>query len=143
MDASSLLFLHGCERPARNAAAYSATWNFADTADLVGWYEVVYDDGFVATVPLRYGVNIREPRKVPASPKSLTYFAEAVDCGAVTLTAYEWVNPRFGKVIREVRLRAVKPDNAILLAALGVVAKRTAPEPKPLKLMGEPFRIPD
>ena len=26
---------------------------------LLGWYEIVCEDGFVLTVPLRYGVNIQ------------------------------------------------------------------------------------
>ncbi len=139
-DVSSLVFLHACERPGRNAAAYSGTWNFADTAELLGWYEVVYEDGLRTDVPLRYGVNIREAGKTPGSPKGLTYYAEAVDCGGVTLVAYEWINPRFGQTIREVRLHAAKPENAIRLAALGAVHKRVSPEPKPLKLVGEPFQ---
>jgi hypothetical protein len=140
-DVSSLVFYHSCARPARNAAAYSGTWNFADTADLLGWYEVTYDDGLRASVPLRYGVNIREAGGTPASPKGLTYYAEAVDRGGATVVAYEWINPRFGKTIREVRLHAARPDNAVVLAALGAVHKRVPPEPKPLKLVGEPFRV--
>ena len=139
-DVSSLVFVHSCARPARNAAAYSGTWNFADTADLLGWYEVVYEDGLSVSVPLRYGVNIREAGRTPASPKGLTYYADAVDRGGTTLVSYEWVNPRFGKIVREVRLHTARPDNAVLLAALGAVPKRVPPEPKPLKLVGEPFR---
>jgi hypothetical protein len=59
-DASSIVFVHACRNRARNAAAYSGTWNFADTAELVGWYEVTYEDGLAETVPIRYGVNILE-----------------------------------------------------------------------------------
>jgi hypothetical protein len=137
-DASSLVFLHSCTRPGRNTAAYSGTWNPADTAELLGWYEVVYEDGLQVSVPLRYGVNILEPAR--PTRRALAYQAEAVDCGTPTFYAYEWINPRFGKAIREVRLHTAKADNAVRLAALGMVQKRTPPAPKPLKLVGEPFR---
>ena len=38
--------------------SYRYIHNFPDTADLLGWYEVVYEDGFVETVPVRFGWNI-------------------------------------------------------------------------------------
>ena len=69
---------------------------------------------------------------------SYAYWAEAVDCGASTLFAYEWVNPRMGKVVKEVRLRGtagfrdtknkVTPDNAIILAGMSITKKRTVAE---------------
>jgi hypothetical protein len=138
-DVSSLMFLHACEKPARNSAAYTAIWNFADTAELVGWYEVVFQDGMSASVPLRYGVNILEPK--PPSGKNVAYYSEAVDCGEATLYAYEWINPRFGQPVREVRLRQAKKDNPVWLAAMGAVHRRVPPDPKPLQLVGEPFRV--
>jgi hypothetical protein len=51
-DVSSIIFLHAAAKPANNIPAYEGTWNYADTADLLGWYEVTYDDGFVEAVPL-------------------------------------------------------------------------------------------
>lgn len=59
----------------------------------------------------------------------------------MTLFAFEWKNPRLGKVIREVRLKGVSnfrgastnfdneygpvtPSNAVLLKAITVVGKR-------------------
>ena len=33
-------------------------YNFDETAELLGWYEIVYEDGFVETIPIRYGINI-------------------------------------------------------------------------------------
>ena len=54
--------------------------------------------------------------------------------GDATLFAYEGVNPRFGKVVKAVRLHSASgfvntrsrstPDNAIVLAGIGVVKKR-------------------
>lgn len=135
-DVSSLIFEHACRKRARNAHAYSATWNFADTAELVGWYEVVYADGFIQTVPLRYGVNVLEAGWLDSpAPKSLAYEAEMIPRGnGKTDFAFEWVNPRFGKVIREIRLRSASDANPVVLEGLRVVLKRTAPEPKPLRL---------
>ena len=138
-DVSSLLFLHACERPGRNAYAYTGTWNFADTAELLGWYEVVYEDGFVQSVPLRYGLNILEADwGKDHAPKALAYEAEAVERGSGTLFAYEWVNPRFGKAVKEVRLRAAGAKNGVFLAALSAAPRRVPPEPKPLRIIVAP-----
>jgi hypothetical protein len=149
-DASSIIFLHGSAKPARNVNADDYTWNYADTADLLGWYEVTYEDGMVKTVPLRYGVNILEAGwGVSHTPSHLAYQAELVDCGGsgrerVTLFAFEWVNPRRGMRVKEVCLKVsagfknvdgrVSPENPLLLAAVSVVKKRTPPEPKPLRV---------
>jgi hypothetical protein len=43
------------------------------------------------------------------------------------------VNPRFGRPVKEVRLRSLVPDNPITLAGVRVVKARVAPEPKPLR----------
>ena len=149
-DASSIIFLHASAKPARNVNADDYTWNYADTADLLGWYEVTYEDGFVETVPLRYGVNILEAGwGMSHTPTHLAYQSELVDCGEtgrkrLTFFAYEWINPRRGMRVKEVRLKAsagfknvdgqVSPENPLLLAAVSVVKKRTPPEPKPLRV---------
>jgi hypothetical protein len=135
-DVSSIIFVHACRSRAHNAAAYTGTWNFADTADLVGWYEVAYEDGFVETVPLRYGVNILEEGWLDSpAPKDAAY--EAVlkpGRSGKAAFAFEWINPRFGKVIREVHLRSVSASNPVTLEKLSIVRKRVAPEPKPLRM---------
>jgi len=122
-------------------------WDQQDTADLLGWYEAVYEDGFVTTIPIRYGVNILEwdwGRRDSAN--GYCYGADAVvvsgeGANRITFFAYEWINPRRGKVVREVRLKGtsdfrggsgefnndwgpVIANNAIILAALSVVKKR-------------------
>jgi len=141
-DVSSLIFLQACAQPASSMPGYSYIFNFPDTADLLGWYEVVYEDGFVATIPIRYGVNIREwDWKQKPGRRGEAYWADALDVGdqpaePITFFAYEWVNPRLGKVVKEVRLRAssgftntngkVMPENAVILRALSVVKKRQA-----------------
>jgi len=164
-DVSSLIFLHACARPSANQKAYFNIPDFFDSADLLGWYEIVYEDGFKEIVPIQYGVNILEWN--PGGEKSLDtregdtgspqsaycYEGDAVACSAdmktapVTFFAFEWVNNRFGKVIKEVNLygsvnyqaqqqdygkvvAAPMASNAILLAGISKVIKRTPFIPK-------------
>jgi hypothetical protein len=144
-DVSSLIFLHALAKPAANEPGHRYIYNFPDTADLLGWYEVIYEDGFVGTVPVRYGENILEwswGRR--HQPSTYCYRADPVNVGRaegnpVTFFAFEWINPRFGKTIREVRLKGttgfrntrgrVIPDNSIVLAAISATKKRGHPEP--------------
>jgi hypothetical protein len=164
-DVSSLLFLHACAIPAGNQKSYFNIPNFFDSADLLGWYEIIYEDGLKEIIPLQYGVNILEWN--PGGEKSLDtregdtgspqqaycYEADPVACSAdmknnpVTFFAFEWVNKRFGKVIREVNLygsnnfqstqqnygmveTAAMPGNAIILAGISKVQKRQPTKPK-------------
>jgi len=126
-DVSSLIFLHACALPAGNQKSYFDIYNTFDTADLLGWYEVVYEDGYTEIIPVQYGVNILEwnPGGMktvdPAegdtgSPQNAyCYEADVVDCSVdmennpIRFFAYEWVNPRFGKNI--VRLNLVGSEN--------------------------------
>ena len=149
-DVSSLIFLHALAKPAGSQGAAGHIYNFSDAADLLGWYEVAYADGFVVNVPIRYGVNILEWdwAKRTAEGERYCYGADAVDIGArpedgVTFFAYEWTNPRLGKVIKEIRLKGslefqssrprsstvTIPTNTILLRAVSAVQKRGFPDP--------------
>jgi Glycosyl hydrolase family 20, domain 2/Glycosyl hydrolase family 20, catalytic domain len=144
---TSLVFLHASAKPALNRDSVRLLWDQQDTADLLGWYEVVYQDGFVATIPVRYGVNILEWNwDERISEDDYCYNADPVAIGAgkkeqVTFFAFEWTNPRLGKVIQEIRLKGttgfqggsddysndvgpVIASNAVILAALSVVRKR-------------------
>ncbi|HMC59183.1 MAG TPA: beta-N-acetylhexosaminidase [Candidatus Solibacter sp.] len=145
-DATSLIFLHAAARAATNKLAYRLLWDMEDSADLLGFYEVVYEDGLVADVPIRYGVNILEWNwDRVATANGLCYGADAVPAGntaePVTFWAFEWPNPRLGKVIREVRLKGttgfrgavpgfedefgpVIPSNAVVLKSISLVKKR-------------------
>ncbi len=147
LDATSLIFLHAAARPATNKESFRLLYDQDDTADLLGWYEVVYEDGFVVTVPIRYGVNIQEWNwEQRTSARDYCYGADAVSIGEagrpITFFAFEWKNPRLGKVIREVHLKGttsfrggdtdfvngfgpVIPSNAVILKALSVVKKRS------------------
>ncbi len=149
-DVSSLIFLHACAKPAENEKSFRTIYNFDDTADLLGWYEIVYEDAFIETIPIRYGVNILEYNvsrsdKIDHWPEGKTgaqqdlycYAADAVNCSQymeknpITFFAFEWKNSRFGKKIREINLKGTTnyknykgntiEDNAIIWIALSIV----------------------
>lgn len=157
-DVSSLIFLHALIRPAGNQPADQYVYNFDDSADLMGYYEVVYEDEFVTTIPIRYGVNILEWSWARHDhPRTYCYGGDAVEVGSangcpVTFFALEWPNPRLGKKIKEVRLHGsvdfqsaartsaleenptgppgiIIPSNVILLRAISVVRPRDFPGP--------------
>ncbi len=98
-----------------SSLATAAEWPalaFPDTADLLGWY----------ILPITWGAESDVVAK--GNAKELSY-------------AHEWVNPRFGKPVNEVRLGRTsgfrntrdRPtgDNAIVPAAISVVKKRLPP----------------
>jgi len=147
-DATSLIFLHACAKPATNKEAFRLIWDFGDTADLLGWYEVVYEDGLPEVIPIRYGVNILEWNwGQEKGGGKYCYGADRVICGQagespISFFACEWTSPRLGKVIREIRLKGstrfqggspgfenaygdVIPNNAVILKALSYVRKRS------------------
>lgn len=146
-DVTSLVFLQACARPATNKEAYRLIWDPADSADLLGWYEIVYQDGYVETVPIRYGVNILEWNWERRPDRAgYCYDADLVESGKpgaapLSFFAFEWTNPRLGQVIREVRLKGTRgfhgapagytnafgpviPSNAVVLAAVSAVPAR-------------------
>jgi hypothetical protein len=122
-DASSLVFLH-------------ASAHRAGCRELLGWYRVIYEDGFEHLIPVQYGVNIREwhlwgndPRTGQPDPcikdespycttraifcGNLCYEADIVNCSGnaqreLNFFAYEWRNPRFGIKINEIRLEGAR-----------------------------------
>lgn len=148
VDATSLIFLHACAKPATNKEAYRLIWDFEDSADLLAWYEVVYEDGLLEVIPVRYGVNILEWNWGKQQPSGkYCYGADLVSCGTdagspITFFAFEWTSPRLGKVIQEIRMKGslrfqgavpgfensfgeVIPNNAVILKALSYVERRS------------------
>jgi hypothetical protein len=142
-DVSSIVFLHACAKNGANRKVYYNIYNFDETADLLGWYEIVYEDGFIETVPIRYGVNImdwgwrqritrNEKETIHYNQDKYAYAADAVsvsrdDAKPVTFFAYEWRNTRFGEKIKHINLKTVNYDknneNAVFLLGLSVVEK--------------------
>jgi hypothetical protein len=145
---TSLIFLHASARRASNKESFRLIWDQQDTADLLGWYEIVYEDGFTMPVPIRYGVNILEwDWDKRSSARDYCYGADALSVGSdpnnsITFFAFEWINQRPGKVIEEIRLKGttgfrggsddfdnnygpVIGTNAVILRAISMVRKRS------------------
>jgi hypothetical protein len=142
-DVSSIVFLHACAKNAANRKVYYNIYNFDETADLLGMYEIVYEDGFMETIPIRYGVNIldwgwrqriikNEKETIHYNQDKYVYAADAVPVSndkthPITFFAHEWKNPRFGELIKEIRLKRVvretKSQNTIMVLAVSVVCK--------------------
>jgi hypothetical protein len=163
-DVSSLLFLQACALPAGNLKAYFNIPDNFDASDLLGWYEIIYEDGFKEIVPIQYGVNILEwnplgegsintnEGETGSEQKTYCYEADPINCSSdtnnpITFFAFEWINKRFGKKIKEVNLHGsvnyqalqaeydmpvTKPmsSNAIMLAGISKVKKREVIKPK-------------
>jgi hypothetical protein len=146
-DLASLLFLHACAEPAANREPDRLLWDVFDSADLLGWYEAHYEDGYTETIPIRYGVNIAEwdwqSRK---TGHGYCYGADPIvvngeSAKPITMFVYEWQNPRPGKLVSELKLKGthgfrgadadytdhfgpVIAENAILLLAVSMVKSR-------------------
>jgi hypothetical protein len=146
-DFSSLLFLHACAKPAANREPDHLLWDVFDSADVLGWFEVRYEDGYTETIPIRYGVNIAEwdwqsrktDREYCYGADPMTVSGEGAK--SITMFVYEWQNPRPGKVVSELRLNGTRgfrgadadysdhygpaiADNAIMLLAVSTVKSR-------------------
>jgi hypothetical protein len=135
-DVNSIIFLQACERQGQNDMAYRIIHNFEETSQMLGWYEIVYEDGFIETVPLRYGINILDWKwaqrtalkgKEGGSQKYV-YEADAIDYNPsgtepVTFFAYEWINSRPGIRVKEINIKYTgneKIQNAIILSGISV-----------------------
>lgn len=121
-DVSSLIFLHACALPSENQKAYFNIPDFFDTSDLLGWYEIVYEDGYKINIPVQYGVNILECNpggedrldknegETGSAQNVYCYNADPVNCSSgsglnpIVFFAFEWVNPRYGKRINVINL---------------------------------------
>jgi len=152
---SSLIFLHACAHPGENIYGHNKGFSPEDTADLLGWYKVIYQDGLPEIIPVRWGINIREWHLWGINPLtgkgdecltepfcngvgSYCYEGDLVNCSStpgkeVFFFAYEWRNPRFGTLIKEICLEGsqrfvkwngeIADNNAVALLALSCVPK--------------------
>jgi len=121
-DVSSLIFLHACAKPAGNQKSYFSIFNTFDSSDLLGWYQVTYEDGYIEIIPIQYGVNILEwnpggeksydahEGDTGSPQKAYCYAADAINCSSdpqnnpITFYAFEWRNTRFGKKIKAISI---------------------------------------
>ena len=124
-NAASLIFLQVCTGLGERESTYGSNYP-EDTAELLGYYRVKYEDGFEETVPIRYGRNILG---YGGGFGSQLYFAHTVELGAdkagkaVLAYAYEWVNPRPNRAIKSVDLAGltIKSSSSPVLLALTAV----------------------
>ncbi|MDD4014475.1 MAG: glycoside hydrolase family 20 zincin-like fold domain-containing protein [Petrimonas sp.] len=125
-DVSGLIFLHCCAHPSTNIYSHYKIHSYEDTSDLLGWYKIIYDDGFIESVPIRYAENIKEWHTWDINPLtgsiddclvepycngigSYCYEGDILNCSSdqdkeLNFFSYEWKNSRFGAKIREIYL---------------------------------------
>ena len=135
-DATSLIFVHACARPGQVHRSTRMMHNTQDTAELLGWHEIRYADGYIETVPVRYGINIGVLDDGPAVCYQSDAFPlePAGSRGPRTLYLFEWTNTRPGVTIESVQLKGSKgfvdysgnpsQSNAVYLFAVSEVVKR-------------------
>ncbi|HUU27898.1 MAG TPA: glycoside hydrolase family 20 zincin-like fold domain-containing protein [archaeon] len=124
-NAASLLFLHLSTGKETKHNTYFSNYP-EDTAELLGYYRVRYEDGFEETVPIRYGRNISQ---YGGDFSDQLYFAHTIklsedtDGRPVLAYAYEWVNPRPNRLIKSIDLVGVEAKSGVypVLLALTVV----------------------
>ncbi len=114
-DCCSLVFFHYCDRPASNLPAYYSIFNPPDSADLLGYYAIEYEDGFIVSVPLRYGVNIMERKQENTEENRYPCFLADPVPGDdknkdIVCYSYEWRNERPGKKIFRIVLKSVTAE---------------------------------
>jgi len=105
-NAASLIFLHVATGREESASTYNSNYP-EDTAPLLGFYRVRYEDGFEDCVPVRYGKNIS---RWDGGYADQVYFAHTVKLGEnkagkpSLAWAMEWVCPRPNRRIISVDL---------------------------------------
>jgi hypothetical protein len=139
-DVNSILFLHASAKAAINTKSYFMIHNPMETAQLLGWYEIIYEDGIIESIPVRYGLNILDWQWVSritdiekpvedVNQNKYAYQASAIECSRnnsqpITFFAFEWENKRFGVPIKEINLKPAKfngkNENAIILLAMSI-----------------------
>lgn len=122
---NSLVFIHASTARGLKVPVYYAPFRCPDlSAERLGLYEVVYEDGDRAIVPIKYGENIAEWNGVVFcgfSDLVLDYRRDGA-----SLYAYEWVNPCYDKAVSHVNMIGVKGRSKaqpLLAAITGVVLK--------------------
>ncbi len=121
-NAASILFLHVSAGKGRKTITYNTNYP-EDAAELIGYYRINYEDGFVETAPIRYGQNISE---YGGNFSSQLYFAHTVKITEdksgepVLAYAYEWVSPRPNRQIRSVDIVGVDSKSGAYPVVLAV-----------------------
>ena len=121
-NAASLLFLHVSTGKGKKTNTYFSNYP-EDTAELIGYYRINYQDGFEETVPIRYDRNIS---CFGGDFSNQLYFAHTVqlaeDKSGAPVVAYacEWISPRPNRRIRSVDLVGVDAESEARPVLLGL-----------------------
>jgi hypothetical protein len=120
--ANSLIFIHTSTARGLKIPIYYAPFRCPDlSAERLGIYEVVYEDGDKAIVPIKYGENIAEWNRTVFCGLSDLVLDYRTD--GASLYAYEWINPCYDKVISHVNMvgvRGYSKAQPLLVAITGV-----------------------
>jgi hypothetical protein len=116
---NSLIFLHFTTVQKE----FNPSWRTLTTVlprDIIGYYRVIYDDGFLEWVPIEYGLNIstmyQDWKSEPGTwwgTGTFCYYALPAWRGRtpagepITLYSFEWMNPYPEKQIREIDFQYV------------------------------------
>lgn len=123
---NSLVFLHTCNLNKKILLSYQ----FFDYSDreIIGYYEVIYEESLKELIPIRYGINIYNfNSNYKEVIKSLYYFTTPViiktQKNNIIAYSYEWINPHQSKLIRYINLKFTdnsKEGRLHLLAITGI-----------------------
>lgn len=134
-DITEIIFFHACHEEARNDMSYRMIYNHLETAQLLGWYEIEYEDGWKENIPLRFGINILNQGSKynkyqvgtnPGSQNKYAYQAKAIDTSIngkeVVFYEFAWKNKRPGKKIKQVSLKqaANNKNNPLTLLKMSI-----------------------
>ena len=120
--ANSLVFLHASTTAGMKIHTHYAPFRCPNlSAECLGIYEIVYEDGYKEMVPIKYGENIAEWNKT-----IFCGFADPIlryEKEGASLYAYEWINPCYDRKISHINMLGVKGSSKarpILIAITGV-----------------------
>ena len=128
--AASLYFLHAEALPEGKGAMKTFRDRWKDKDNIwgipAGRYEIVYEDGSTAALPIKHSWNIlprQMPSTLPYAYRVIGSHRLAGDSPAQSdaLYAAQWVNPNPGKAIKEIRM--VGGDTEATLHLFAVTAK--------------------
>lgn len=119
-----LAFLQSCLGKGRpNVSAGDSTFFPHDSSELIGLYHVVYRDGMIAPVEVRYDQNVT---RWDAGLGGLFYEPDCIVAGRLggggelVIWANRWVNPRPDEPIAEIRFRGAGGPSQALPMLLGI-----------------------
>jgi hypothetical protein len=120
----TLVFLQSCTGEGRRPIhAGDDTFFPRESSELVGVYDVVFEDGLVLAAEVRYDENVSAWN---AGLKGLLYHARCIVAGSLpdgsplVIWGNEWTNPRPDEPIRLIRFRGTRGPSEAMPMLLGI-----------------------